>query len=462
MASKFDNETNEQLVDEYCDQDEDDLGDFIVYSDDEESLKHKQELDDEHQQELEDEVEEEVEEEEEEEVEEEEEEAPVGQQEILTLREQLKEEIRRKNAAMATGARKPNLSSSKNQTMPPVKDGYGTFFGPSKPVLARRVIEEGCSTIMKDLQNVPSKKDASLASKMRQGAVEKMQKLKFVSEEKRKVDTLRKNRDYSCLFSDDADTQPPTKDHPESSRAPLLVPKSETQDAGQVNSARKSRVFTCQPATLSSTDNGLKKGSGSLGKKAHAERKGAIAAGRNGSNLPNLKKKSPGLLSSSKGQELQPSLHNKRPQASIPGQKLRQQPQSQRPQGNGREPPLQGRSLQGQLIGQNRSAAQNGRLKSAQKQLIPNSKFKASHGVEKRIVKRRKSNDDRQIMHKYDEFAISDEDESDMEADFASIQREERRSAALARKEDQEQLRLIKEEERRERAMKRKRAAQKE
>jgi len=27
----------------------------------------------------------------------------------------------------------------------------------------------------------------------------------------------------------------------------------------------------------------------------------------------------------------------------------------------------------------------------------------------------------------YDEFAVSDEDESDMEADFASIQREERR-----------------------------------
>jgi len=200
-------------------------------------------------------------------------------------------------------------------------------------------------------------------------------------------------------------------------------------------------VFTGQPATLSSTDHGLKKGSGSLGKKAHAERKGAIAAGRNGSNLPNLKKKSPGLLSSSKGQELQPSLHNKRPQASIPGQKLRQQPQSQRPQGNGREPPLQGRSLQGQLIGQNRSAAQNGRLKSAQKQLIPSSKFKvtnrpvhkkhcfsliitghqltrtfcffdvehlqASHGVEKHIVKRRKSNDDRQIMHKYDSHCCS-------------------------------------------------------
>lgn len=119
-------------MDEYYDQDEDDLGDFIVYSDDDdESLKHKQ-----HQQELEDEQqqedemeqqqqEDEMEEEIEEEVEvEEEEEAPVGQQEILSLREQLKEEIRRKNAAMVPSAHKPDLSSpSKNQTMPTVNDG---------------------------------------------------------------------------------------------------------------------------------------------------------------------------------------------------------------------------------------------------------------------------------------------------------------------------------------------------
>ncbi|KAL5668863.1 hypothetical protein ACJX0J_021084, partial [Zea mays] len=421
MSSKSDNGTNEQLVDEYYDQDEDDLGDFIVYSDDDdESLKHKQ-----HQQEMEDEQqqedemeqqqqEDEMEEEIEEEVEvEEEEEAPVGQQEILSLREQLKEEIRRKNAAMVPSAHKPDLSSpSKNQTMPTVNDGYGTFFGPSKPVLARRVIEEGCSSsMMKDLQNIPSsKRDVSLASKMRPGAVQNVQKQKFVSEEKRKADTLRKNRDYSCLFSDDADTHPPTEGHP-SSRASLAL-KSEAQDGGPVN-ARKG---TAQPATLS------------LGKKAHAERKGTIASGRN--SLPNnLKKKSPGLLSSSKSQELQPSLHNKRLQASIPGQKLRQQSQShQRPQGNGRQPPLQGRRLQGQLIGQNRSAAQNARLKSAQKQLIHSSEFKASRGVEKYTVKRRKSSDDRQIMHSYHKFAGSDdEDESDMEADFASIQREERR-----------------------------------
>lgn len=118
-------------MDEYYDQDEDDLGDFIVYSDDDdESLKHKQhqqELEDEQQQEdeMEQQQKDEMEEEIEEEVEvEEEEEAPVGQQEILSLREQLKEEIRRKNAAMVPSAHKPDLSSpSKNQTMPTVNDG---------------------------------------------------------------------------------------------------------------------------------------------------------------------------------------------------------------------------------------------------------------------------------------------------------------------------------------------------
>ena len=91
----------QQLEDEYCDQDDDDLGDFIVYSDDDDELsKHKHQRQEELEDDMEEEVEEEVEPVEEEE-EEEEEEAPVGQQEILSLREPLKQEIRRKNAAMA-------------------------------------------------------------------------------------------------------------------------------------------------------------------------------------------------------------------------------------------------------------------------------------------------------------------------------------------------------------------------
>ena len=108
----------QQLEDEYCDQDDDDLGDFTVYSDDDddELSKHKHQR----QEELEDDMEEEVEEE----VEPvEEEEAPVGQQEILSLREQLKEEIRRKNAAMAAGTSKARCSSVNQTIFPPAKDG---------------------------------------------------------------------------------------------------------------------------------------------------------------------------------------------------------------------------------------------------------------------------------------------------------------------------------------------------
>jgi protein SPT2 len=89
-----------------------------IDDEDAEMSKHKHQR----QAELEDDIEEEVEEDVEqvEEIEEEEE-APVGQQEILSLREQLKEEIRRKNAAMAAGTSK--ASSVNQMIMLPAKDG---------------------------------------------------------------------------------------------------------------------------------------------------------------------------------------------------------------------------------------------------------------------------------------------------------------------------------------------------
>ncbi|RLM79157.1 hypothetical protein C2845_PM12G22390 [Panicum miliaceum] len=481
----------QQLEDEYCDQDDDDLGDFIVYSDDEddELSKHKHQR----QEELDDDMEEEVEEDVEpvvDEAEEEEEEAaaPIGQQAILSLREQLKEKIRRKNAAMTAGTCKARCSSSVNQTiLPPGKDGYGTFFGPSKLVLARRVIEEGCSSFMKERENVSSRKGAQLVSKVQPGTVENLQKPKFVSEEKRKVDALRENRDYSSLFSDDADNAQPTKEQPDNRT--LLVPKSESHvRGGAMNSAGMSTMPSGQPARLSSNDNAsfqarVHSKAGSLGKDSLADRKRMIAAGINGSNLHN-RKKTPGLNPSSNSQKLQPSLQSKRPQASVPsrrqqqpasqGQRMQQQLQSLRPQGNGRQLSLQGRrpdgSVQGQRIVQNGSAQLNGRLKSEQKQLDPYSKLKASHPMDKRAMKR-KCDDGmgkyslmiRKIFN-YDprKFMDGDEDDPNMEADFSSIEKEERRSAALARKEDQEQLRLIQEEERRERAMKKKKLAHKE
>jgi protein SPT2 len=82
------------VEDEYYGEEEDDLDDFIVYTDDEEDKRVKrQKL---HQQQ-------------------DDEEAPVGMQEVLSLREHLKDKIRRKNAAMAAGLGKGS-SSVKQQT----------------------------------------------------------------------------------------------------------------------------------------------------------------------------------------------------------------------------------------------------------------------------------------------------------------------------------------------------------
>lgn len=88
----------------------DDLDDFIVDNEDDVVLGEEQQ----------DEFEEEEEEQEEEE--EEEEEPPVGQVEILTLREQLKADIRRKNQAQqgATAGR----ASCSSSVQPLAKDRY--------------------------------------------------------------------------------------------------------------------------------------------------------------------------------------------------------------------------------------------------------------------------------------------------------------------------------------------------
>lgn len=54
-------------------------------------------------------------------------------------------------------------------------------------------------------------------------------------------------------------------------------------------------------------------------------------------------------------------------------------------------------------------------------------------------------------MFGYDpsKYAGRDDDDSDMEADFATIEMEEKRSARIARQEDEEELLRIEEEERR-------------
>lgn len=64
---------------------------------------------------------------------------------------------------------------------------------------------------------------------------------------KRKVDTLRENRDYSNLFSDDADAPPPTEERAESK--PVMATKS-----GMINTVALNIAIICVGKMLNSFD----------------------------------------------------------------------------------------------------------------------------------------------------------------------------------------------------------------
>ncbi|VAI54952.1 unnamed protein product [Triticum turgidum subsp. durum] len=129
---------------------------------------------------------------------EEDEEPPEGQQEFLQIRERLKEQIRRK--AQGASASTAGRSSSSHDRRPPPPN-FGSFFGPSKPVISQRVIEERKS--MKEIQNTvprerrPPGKDIPSSSRVQVQAKTNgfHQKQKIVNElqcrQKRKLRHLR-------------------------------------------------------------------------------------------------------------------------------------------------------------------------------------------------------------------------------------------------------------------------------
>ncbi|XP_045086350.1 uncharacterized protein [Aegilops tauschii subsp. strangulata] len=458
MAGYDDNETN-VVEDEY-----DDLDDFIVGSDDEgdnvaeedeEELPEAEEI----------EVEEQYEEEEEEE-------PPAGTQEILSFREQLKAKLRKQHQSNGANYGNPSCSSS---DQPPVRSRFGNFFGPSTPVLAPRLIEAGCSSIMQENQNLPSRKHAapSSSSKTQPSASAHEQKPKIVPQVKRKVDTLRKNRDYSNLFSDDADTASPTEEHTENK--PVMALKSGEYEHSRSfqspnkfefmfeahpmktkhSAATNKKVLTNHPARPSKDHGSIQnhaqtnKVVSQVKKEPLPNGRKPIAAARNGSRPPNgTTKARPGLEPSSNGQNPQRSMQSKSPQTLPSAQ--RQQQRRPKPQGQ---------------------RQQNCTPPSSQKQLAPSSKPKPSPtsavysdpAKKKGVVKRKLSDAEkvRQMVRdvfNYDpgKYGKDVDDDRDMEAGYASIQMEERRSAKIARKEDEEEYRRIQEEEQRERAKKKK------
>ncbi|KAL3372863.1 hypothetical protein AABB24_005076 [Solanum stoloniferum] len=135
--------------------------------------------------------------------------------EYLELRQRLKDDIRKqRKKELGGGSRefKKNASS---------RDNFGSFFGPSQPVISNRVIQESKSLLenpnlaAKVMKSNHSQSNKSAASKPAKPAGSKASTSnhapKVTNGLKRKIAMVKNMRDYSFLLSDDAELPGPSR-----------------------------------------------------------------------------------------------------------------------------------------------------------------------------------------------------------------------------------------------------------
>ncbi|KAJ4714626.1 Protein SPT2-like [Melia azedarach] len=407
--------------------------------------------------------------------------------EYLELRRQLKERYR-KNIKKENGL---GMSSSQEKKNRLPNDNYGSFFGPSQPVISQRVIQESKSLL--ETQHlacrVPNshrnneKTFASSASKV--GVQRPPPKVNAVQ---RKVQKLKVSRDYSFL-SDDAELPAPKKEPPAPKKDPparnVSVPNSEARlaqvppkskqpvanSSRNLHSAREERKPVSSNGQMHSKAGLYKSATGNKSnlmsmdsRKQHSSNNG-IGPGR-----PAGQKVLPSRMpvASMEKKAFAPAAKNQLPSAKMP-------PSSKA------LPPVQKKHLE-QRNNMRRNGIQESKTSQPiSKQLVASSKPQAERPINKPVKQtssyattqdhrpkkkplKRYSDDEGdddamaftmlRSMLGPRKFASYDDDDSDMEAGFDDIMAEERRSAKIARKEDEEQLRLIEEEERQERMRK--------
>ncbi|GLU20199.1 hypothetical protein SLE2022_364100 [Rubroshorea leprosula] len=439
--------------------------------------------------------------------------------EYLELRQRLKESIRQKR-------KRESGSLNAREEKRPSYDTYGSFFGPSQPVIAQRVIQESKSLlenkqlVSKMLESKNSKKvnSASNGTGSKLGVTERAPK---ISEFKRKVEKLKMARDYSFL-SNDAEFSVPTKDPPPRN---ISVPNSEAQPAHLmlkskqtlrnastnfpgVREERKSvslngqghaRAQSYKPISagkpnLTSIDSkkqlGINNGIGPGrpgGVKAFSLKSPSAAMNKKTPipgvrNLPPNMQKAPsskmhlsnskqvveqkrvmqehtnGMLkrpvppSMSKQPVPVPSSMSKRP---VPSSMSKQPAPSSMsklppPSSMSKRPPPSSLSKQPVPSSMSRSQIK----KAPPKQVSSRGTTQIQQPKKKRLSEEDEALEEIRRMFNTQRYAGRDDDDSDMEANFDEIMKEERRSAKIGRMEDEEEERLIQEEERRERMRK--------
>ncbi|KAJ1701800.1 hypothetical protein LUZ63_001579 [Rhynchospora breviuscula] len=441
------------------------------------------------------------------------------EKEFLSRRERLKEKFRQKLSKEMASAF--GRSALRNTPKTSSEDKFGSFFGPSLPGIAPRVIEETKS--LKENGYLHSSKH--LSSSTTNGAAPmssrpkslngQSHRPKIVNEVKKKVEILKDNRDYSFLFSDDADTphEPSTKNTSQlrsdpSTSQPLSSKYMKEPSRGHLTgpNGRSAPCPAGTPAQRHLQQQHPRQGiTGQRHPQQQLQRSGTSRPHSPPSNRPRPMPSGSQCPCPSTGTKAPTTTTavNKAPMKAVNGTS-NQHPVVKKTTVNGTRnhhpmKAINGTSNQNPVV-KKTSVSSNSRLQASspverhptekkisslsakpgikstppskpqpRKQMATNVNGRVGdHGnknimVKKKPVAKRPFDDEeddaiglirRMFNYNPNRWAGREEDDSDMEVGFDVIQKEERLSSQIARKEDEEQLRLIEEEERRERMRK--------
>ncbi|KAL5099991.1 hypothetical protein RYX36_004318 [Vicia faba] len=406
----------------------------------------------------------------------------------LELRKKLKESIRKK-------MKKENsisLADSSGRRKQVHYDNYGSFFGPSQPVIAQRVIQESKS-LLENRHLVPKPSNSPQinrgTNKVSNG-VSKSSAHKQpprINEKLVKAEKLKVTRDYSFLLSDDVDIPGPSKEPP--SRNTSV--RGSVGQAAQVPGKSKHPLSNGGKLVRSTGDNRRPVAGAShlapkpqsnykLSSSSQASKASVDSRKQLGSNSGN----GPGRPMGSKG------LPSKMPVNTMGSKSVK--PGMRNPvNGVQKQPPPKGvSSVPKHSLDQRKDVRELHKSKilprPPPRPPVVSSRAQVSKPPLKQIPKRPDLHDQRpkskplkrrleepeddvdvsrmiRSMFNYNPSRFVDDDDVDnMEAGFDEIVREEKRSSLIAKKEDEEQLRLIEEEERarRQRMLKKRRVGE--
>ncbi|KAF5795350.1 putative chromatin SPT2 [Helianthus annuus] len=442
----------------------------------------------------------------EEEEEEEEDRLPTQEElEYLELRQKLKDSIRKKMKKDPSS----DLAGSREKKNKMPYDNFGSFFGPSQPVIAQRVIQESKSLLEnphlaerfskpKTVENRNGSSTPAVSKPRPNG--QQPRRVDNSAKPKAKIQMLKNTRDYSFLLSDDAELPIPPKNPPKSgptTRPEMHLSQRQPNNSGRTlsNGHREERKSLPtsnqmrpkagqQSQRLSAVSNGqqsqrpsaVSNGQQSqrpstVGKLTSTSVDSRKQVGRNEGSGPGrpgpppgqkpLPSKMPAVVNKSKvipppvSRGSIPTGH--KPQVSRPLPPIQKKPLEQKRDDRG--------STKGNII--RKPVVSSKPQMKQQPSRLPARPPASSHQREKLQKRPARPFDDEdddknaismiRNMFGYNPNryrGVNDDDDSDMEAGFDDIMMEEKRSARIAAKEDEEELRKIEEEERRERMRK--------